>query len=371
MTIIDELEKEYQEVPVFKAILDSLPEMILIFEENRKLIKINDRVKRFLDENEDVAFSPEDDEKFVCKMDFEFDENDHPFAKDCFIRNIVTEVFTSKQEIKNRRGFLDVYFGRKRNRIRVLLNATPVEHEGTDYVVVTIRDIQNIKKYEEQHFKDMQKFSIIGASVSTIVHDLKNPLTGLMGYLELLKLSDSPERKILLIEKMSNSVDKLQHMLEEILNIASGSEEQILDKRWLDVKEIFFEVINLQNMPHLIKLEIEPDLKFVGDKVKLHNVFWNLIKNAEESLNTEEGKIYVKAKRADDKILFEIKDTGKGIPQYVQESIFELGATFGKANGTGFGLASVKKIIESHKGEIKFESAVGKGTTFYITLPIK
>lgn len=371
MTIIDELEKEYQEVPIFRAILDSLPEMILIFEENHKLIKINDRVKKFLKENEDIAFSPEDDENFVCKMDFEFSEDDNPFAKDCFIRDITTEVLRSKEEVKNRRGFLDIFMGSTSRRIRVLINATPFQHEEKDYVVVTVRDIHDIRKYEEQHFKDMQKFSIIGESVSTVVHDLKNPLTGLKGYLELLQLSDSPERKVLLIDKMLNSTDKLQHMLEEILHIASGAEEQILDKKWLDLKELFYDVVTLQNMPHLIKLDIEKGLKIYADKTKLHNVFWNLIKNAEEALNSEKSKIFVKVRRNSENLLFEIKDTGKGMPEHIKENIFELGTTFGKANGTGFGLASVKKIVESHSGKISFESKEGKGTSFYITIPIK
>ncbi|MBZ4683386.1 MAG: hypothetical protein PWP46_1883 [Fusobacteriaceae bacterium] len=368
MSIVTELEKEFEKAPIFRAILDSLPEMIFIFDNKGRLTKVNAKVQIFLKQNKEIVFSDESGKEAECKLDVEI-EDDNPLIRDCFIRNIVKEVKETKKAIYNRQGYLNIFLTNKTKKIKILLNALPFKFENDDYVIVTVRDVQNIKKYEEQHIKDMHKFSVIGESVSTIVHDLKNPLTGLAGYLELLKMTDSEEKKEIFYEKMEQGIDRLKTMLEDILNIAAGINDLILDKTYVNIKELFLDVINILNIEHLVKMEIDENIYLYGDRDKLHNVFWNILKNAEEALPHGEGEIKIKVVEYDKTVKIIISDTGKGIPEEIKDELFTLGATFGKSKGTGFGLASVKKIIDAHNGKIRFESIVDRGTTFYIRLP--
>ena len=108
--------------------------------------------------------------------------------------------------------------------------------------------------------------------------------------------------------------------------------------------------------------------KFTGDKIKLEEVFLNLLRNAKEAIDGE-GTIYLSAERGNDILIIQISDNGCGIPEEHLDSIFEPFKTY-KQGGTGLGLSLSKRIIESHHGSISVSSEPEKGTTFTIKLPI-
>ena len=102
----------------------------------------------------------------------------------------------------------------------------------------------------------------------------------------------------------------------------------------------------------------------------LNQVFMNILMNALQSIK-DTGTITIRTFKKDNNIVVEIQDTGSGIPKENLENIFEFGFTTKKrGEGTGLGLALVKKIIKEHKGKIEVESELGKGTTFSVYLPI-
>jgi two-component system, sporulation sensor kinase E len=203
--------------------------------------------------------------------------------------------------------------------------------------------------------------------VSTIVHDLKNPLTGLMGYMELLKLKGYEDEMLV---RMEGALERIRTMLEDILSLTAGEDELILNKEWHDLREIVMEVVRLLDIEEETHIDIRWKTLVYIDKSKMHNVIWNVLKNAVEAINKEKGEIDIKIYKKNKIINLEIKDNGKGIKKENQSKIFELGKTFDKHNGTGFGLASARKTVKAHEGTIDFISEEGVGTTFFIKIPI-
>ena len=140
-------------------------------------------------------------------------------------------------------------------------------------------------------------------------------------------------------------------------------------------------VETLDNVVQLIKntenVEITSDLgehkniTIVADKEQISRVFVNLIKNATQAIpDGIKGKIHVSLTTADGKLTVKIKDNGCGIPDEIKGKLFTPSFTT-KSSGSGLGLAMCKNIIINAKGDITFESEVGKGTTFIVTLPVK
>jgi signal transduction histidine kinase len=117
------------------------------------------------------------------------------------------------------------------------------------------------------------------------------------------------------------------------------------------------------------------DTYVYGNKVKLQQVFINIIKNSMEAMVENEksdnkNDLYLSMSIVDDIVHIEIRDTGKGISEKNIQDIFKPMSTFGKKNGVGLGLAVVRKIIEDHQGKIEAVSALGAGTAIHIYLPI-
>jgi signal transduction histidine kinase len=110
-----------------------------------------------------------------------------------------------------------------------------------------------------------------------------------------------------------------------------------------------------------------PEIMCYADEIV--QVWTNLLHNALQAMNYE-GKIYIETKLVEKNIIFSLQDTGGGIPEHIQDKIFNAFFTTKKAGeGTGLGLDIVRKIIDKHEGKIWFESETGVGTTFFVQLP--
>jgi signal transduction histidine kinase len=120
-----------------------------------------------------------------------------------------------------------------------------------------------------------------------------------------------------------------------------------------------------------IQVDIAPDLALYADRTALHDIFINLLSNAFK-FTGDGGQISIVAGQKDRSILVEIRDTGMGIPEDKLQMIFDefYQVEGGKHGGTGLGLAIAKRLVEEHGGNIWVESQLGKGSTFYFTLPL-
>lgn len=368
MDLEKKIEDELKKSPLLKAIIESMPEMVCIFSSKGEVKAINDRMRGFLKDNPHISFSSEGLKDRFCDKPL-IDEGCRlsSICNYCFLQRIISEVMNSKEAIYNKEGFLYLDIEGVNKKISIIQNIYPFDYEGEDYVIFSFRDIEDLRKYERKRIKSMKKLSVIGESVSTIVHDLKNPLTGLIGYVELLKMKGYEGD---IVTRMEGAVERIRAMLEDILGLTAGEDEIVLDKSWCDLRELVLEIVRLLGIEEESHIDIRGKTMIYIDKMKVHNVIWNLLKNAVEAIDKDMGEIDIKIYKKNKMMNLEISDNGKGIKEEFQSQLFKPGKTFGKHNGTGFGLVSAKKAINAHNGTIEFISKEGKGTTFFVKIPI-
>ncbi len=209
-----------------------------------------------------------------------------------------------------------------------------------------------------------------------VAHEIKNPLTPMklnIQYLQQAMRNDAPNIKEL-TDRVSYSIieqiDNLSYIASEFSNFAKMPEARPEE---LELGSLLRKAVELYSTDSNINVTLAayPDtLVVLSDKSQLLRVFTNLLENAKQAIPpAEQGIINVAVAVADNCATITITDNGPGIPEDVVRKMFQPYFTT-KTSGTGLGLAMTKKIIEFWKGEIWFETEEGKGTTFYIKLPL-
>ncbi len=359
--------KELEKSPILKALICSTPEYTLIFDSEGIVQSINAKMKEFIKKNPTISFSTIEEKDSLCEVNILDNKCSlSNLCSNCMFQKVIEEVKKEKVSIYNREGFLNIKIDGRVERISIILNVYPFNYEGEDYTIFSFRDIEKIKEYERKRINDFKKLSLIGESVATIVHDLKNPLTGLFGYLELMKIK---ENKMELIPKMEGALEIIRTTLEDILGLTIEGEDIVLERKYEDIREMVMDIVRLLRIEEITRLDIKGKTVAYVDKIKFHNVFWNIIKNAYEALDDDTDEIEIKIYKEDMFIIVEILDNGKGIAEEHKSELFKPGKTFGKYNGTGFGLVNAKRIVEAHGGQIGFESELGVGTKFFVKIP--
>jgi len=211
--------------------------------------------------------------------------------------------------------------------------------------------------------------------VPEFVHQINNPLMAILGSAELAmgKKNDAEAAKKY-ITGIITATEKIQAINKELLGLgrsAKGEIEKVDIKVLLDDCLSMFEDLLLLKGVSMEKDLGGSDLRVLGNKFGLEQVFKNLILNAIDSMDGRPEKL-LRIKAAADKktssVLIHIEDTGGGIPAESVDKIFTPYFS-SKKHGTGLGLQVVKRVVEKSRGEIRVQSEVGKGTTFKVSLP--
>lgn len=215
-----------------------------------------------------------------------------------------------------------------------------------------------------------------------LAHDIKTPLTSMIGYLSILdEIDDMPKKK----QKnyISIALDKsyrLEDLINELFDVARfNSEKIVLEKVELNLNLMLEQIIDdfyptLRELNKSIKLNYNEPISINGDSDKLSRVFNNLIKNA-ISYSKEESEIVINLKKDNNNAIVEVINKGKQISKEKLSKIFEKfyrldSARTSRTGGSGLGLAIAKDIVELHNGTIIAESNEEE-TTFRVTLPLK
>jgi len=212
----------------------------------------------------------------------------------------------------------------------------------------------------------------------TISHDLRTPLSSIKSYSELLlttnKSLDDNAKKIL--TRIVAGTDKMNFLIKEILNYSRVGRADIevsnIDMSKL-IEEIKREVVSALN-PQNLEFEIGKTPNIMGDSTMINQVFTNLLNNAVKySARSKPSKVKIEGVVNNDEIVYSVADNGVGIDVNYYSRVFELFKRMDNVKdfeGTGVGLAIVKRIVEKHKARIWFESTLGVGTVFYISFKI-
>ncbi|MFB9761616.1 PAS domain S-box protein [Ectobacillus funiculus] len=229
------------------------------------------------------------------------------------------------------------------------------------------KDVTKIKETEER-LRRAEKLSIVGELAASVAHEIRNPLTSLKGFVQLLQKGDAGQTHYYNI--MLNELDRINHIVGELLVLAKPQTLRFQKDNIIsiveDVKALLESQTNLYSAE--IDIKAEQNLPLIEcESNQLKQLFINLIKNSVEAGAT---KIQVALSRTkENMVLVRVRDNGCGIPE---QRIKHLGEPFFsyKEKGTGLGLTVSYRIVESHKGRIVFKSEVNQGTEVEIMLPI-
>ena len=213
-----------------------------------------------------------------------------------------------------------------------------------------------------------ERLAAIGELASRVAHDIRNPLSNIAMSVKSIeekpqdtKLSnDSVKEKLQIASK---NIERISHQVNNVLDYVK---ERKITREKISLSSFVDETIQLLQIPKNIKIESQKsDLRILADPIQLQIVFNNLLLNAIQAIGKEPGKIRIQFSEDDNSVKINLENSGPSIPQDILPHIFESLVTTKQA-GTGLGLASCKRIIEQHGGEI---NVMNNPTTFTITLP--
>jgi two-component system sensor histidine kinase VicK len=211
--------------------------------------------------------------------------------------------------------------------------------------------------------------------VSNAAHELRNPIAGLSGAIEVLRAGakDDPEARDHFLSRLATDADRVTRLTESLLTLARMEAVGQGGSEPLDVGIVLEEAAQAVSRPDGVELElvIEPDLAAEGDSVLLRQVLIGLLTNAFKN-TPQPGTVTLRALRQSvDEILIEVTDTGKGISPEEIGRIFERfyrGSGSLEQEGFGLGLSIAKRMVDVMGGEIGVESELGIGSTFWVRL---
>jgi two-component system NtrC family sensor kinase len=259
--------------------------------------------------------------------------------------------------------------------------ARPVHGTGGERIgwLELYRDVTS-ERLLQVKLQQAGRMAALGHFVSGIAHELNNPLTGITGYAQRLLA------RPLEAERASEHSAGLRHIFDEaqragriVRNLLLFAREEKPEHKPVSLNEIVVSTVALRQYElELESTSVQIDLAdalpaVLGDAHQLQQVVLNLVVNAEQALQLGRGKghIHISTRRArGGRVRLEVRDDGPGIPREVLPRIFDPFFTTKPAEaGTGLGLSIVCSIVQEHKGEVRVESTIGRGTTFIVELP--
>lgn len=248
------------------------------------------------------------------------------------------------------------------------------ENNKTFGKMVVFTDITKIKDLEKQLFFS-DRLNSLGTMTASIMHEIKNPISSLK---ILSNLMMSKHREPDFWDKYGRIVVDEVDRLDDIVNNYLGfSKKRSEDDKDISFLEMISKVIKLMSVKFKKKniniiLDVDDELRVSADEQALHQIFINMLINAEQAFPDEQDNknVNISAKKIDGSVTINIKDNGVGMANDVKENIFKPFYTT-KENGTGLGLSITQQILATCNGELMVESKEGEGTSFIVKLPMK
>ncbi len=239
--------------------------------------------------------------------------------------------------------------------------------------VCILRDITSFKELDE----------LKSEFVATVSHDLRSPLTLVRGYASMLEIvGELNEQQSSYVRRMIVSAEDMSHLVNDLLDLGRIDAGIGLQVGKVPVHEIIDHVVStLQLLAAQQKVQLSSEISpqtapFIeADQALLQQAVYNLVDNAIKFTEAN-GKVHIRVEPRQDQTVFIVRDTGVGISALDQPRIFERffrssSQSSRQQHGTGLGLAIVKSIAERHGGKVWVEAQLGKGSTFYLSIPTR
>jgi two-component system, sensor histidine kinase and response regulator len=257
----------------------------------------------------------------------------------------------------------------------------PFQFEEVEARVATHLELRRQRRQLLESFEQLQKLESLRDDLThMIVHDLRTPLTNIIGNLQTLQEADF-DRELTqeFVPVAVEAGQTLLGMVNDLLDISKLEAGQMaLEMTEFPVAEVIEAALgSVRGLAEQKGLELSadvapPDLRLHADEEKIRRALTNMLGNAVKF--TREGSVQVQARADDQGVLISVTDTGEGLPQADLERIFEKFGQVGTRSGgrrmsTGLGLTFVKLAVEAHGGKVWVESEVDQGSTFHVRLP--
>ena len=234
-----------------------------------------------------------------------------------------------------------------------------------------------IRKLEREHnFERMgqqQHLATIGQIAASIAHDIRNPLTSIQGFVQLIEKNERSHNYQSYFQIIRSEITRIDNLLREVLMLSKS--HTVDSNSWDTVHlDVLLERLILLMEPEALKSNIQIHLQIIRKPVvrssedKLQQVFMNLMRNAIEAIS-ENGRVDIILNEIERDAVIQFQDTGAGIQAKDQLHLFTPFFTT-KGEGTGLGLSICQSIIKANDGEITVRNLQGKGAEFTVTLPI-
>jgi signal transduction histidine kinase len=242
-----------------------------------------------------------------------------------------------------------------------------------------LEDINEAKKeLEKANIELMEMDEMKSKFLGTASHELKTPLTAIKANVDfILSGREGPiprnlRQYLLTIQRNTNRIQEIMEKMLDMARIKAGKIDLLVERVNLlsAVKEFIKEIKPVEKRID-IKIKIPRYIHVQADKNRLHDIYVNLLSNAFKFTPTG-GEVRIGARRDNDVVLAEVSDTGVGIPEDQREKVFDefYQVDRRRYGGTGLGLTIVKGIVEEHGGKIWVDSKLGRGSSFYFTVPL-
>ena len=277
---------------------------------------------------------------------------------------------------------------KNKETIQVQLYSKLIRIKGQFTNLTVFHDITAQRKLEAQLVQS-QKLEAIGTLAGGIAHDFNNILSAILGYIELAKIYVEPATKVFsYLDEVFKAGNRAKELVRQILSISRQAEQK---RKPVNINVIAREALRMlkATLPSSIEIRENLDSKafmIEADPVQMHQVVMNLVTNAGQSMREKGGILEVSIEEANfpatvrkmdqeikpgKYVKLTISDTGHGISPDDRKRIFDpYYTTRAQGVGTGLGLAVAQSIVKKHGGNILFSTQIGKGTEFYIFLPL-
>ncbi len=242
--------------------------------------------------------------------------------------------------------------------------------KGKPYQYLAIRNDITEKKKTEELIHRSDKLAVVGQLAAGVAHEIRNPLTSMKGYAEFLTLDEDNKERKEYLEIILDEIERVDTIVEDFMVLAKPTVDKVEIQNIIPVMKDVLSLLDYEARKGKINLQFtynREEINAVIDENRMKQVFLNFVKNAIEAMPNG-GDLFVNITEEENQIDIRIQDTGVGIKP---EKLKRIGEPFytTKTSGTGLGLMTSFKIVESHRGNVFVESVENKGTEFHIVLP--
>ncbi|MDF2680216.1 MAG: sensor histidine kinase [Brevibacillus sp.] len=341
---------EVAEQELVQLVLQSSDIAVLMIDRQMKIIEANYALTRLFQVDRDKILGTNIDETFC------------PHVSERFVQWVIE------------RGQSGHYVA-EYNSQWTTVSTSPIYHAGEVWgAIAVLRNLTDSKRYEEELTK-REALAAVGQLAAGMAHEIRNPLTSIKGFIQLLREQGEPNRSESYFSVILTEIERIDGLLNDVLVLARYRDDKIVSELFPLMEEIngVIRLLEPEANRRGIKLELQiadGEWYIVGHRSRIKQAFLNILKNAFEALVSEGSLVSITVFASIHQVVITVEDDGQGLSEDTLQNLFVPFFTT-KQDGTGLGLSTTQRIFNDHGGEIFADNSPRLGgARFEIRLPL-